>query len=111
MAWIKKETACSRRCDEAQRMLMHTAFQMLKSSEGTARAAFDVFSRDHGVTQVRRDCRRSLVRHPAEAGSDLRSDESLLHHPLQVIDKDVKHKRFPDRPLWYPTHYQPLGGG
>lgn len=107
----KGETACSRRCDEVQRMLTHTVFHMIRTSEGTAWAAFNAFSQGHGVTQVGRGCRRSLVRPPAAAGSDLRSDERALHHTLQVIDKDVKHKRFQDRPLWYPTHYQPLGGG
>lgn len=55
----KRETTCSRRCDEVQRLLMHTAFKMLISSEGTAWTVFDAFSQDHGVTQVRRDCRRS----------------------------------------------------
>ena len=107
----KRETGCSRHFKEVQRMLMCTAFQMLISSEGTAWVALNAFAQDHGVTPVGRDCRRSLVWPPAEAGSDLRSDESVLHHPIQLIDTDVKHKRFRGRSLWYPTHYQPLGGG
>lgn len=107
----KRATACSRQCDEEQRMLMHTAFPMLISFEGTAWAAFNAFLQDHGVTRVGRDCRRSLVQPPAEAGPALQSDESALHHPLWLICKDVKHKRFQDRLLWYTTSDQHLDGG
>lgn len=107
----ERAIACSRHCDEMQRMLMYATFQMLMFSERTAWIAFNVFSQDLGITEVGRDFRRSVCQSPAEAWPALRLDESALYYPLWDIDKDVKHKSLQECHLWYPTCYQLLDWG